>query len=72
MLRVQALLYLATPFIALPYALLARAMDFTKQAQANMVSSVAGAVGRAGRRAMPGWRCGRWCWRRSCCSARAR
>jgi len=44
LLRVQALLYLATPFIALPYALLARAMDFRKQAKVNFVSGIAGAV----------------------------
>ncbi len=44
LLRVQSLLYIATPFIALPYALLARAMDFRKQAQVNLVSAVAGAV----------------------------
>jgi O-antigen/teichoic acid export membrane protein len=44
MLRVQSVLYLSTPFIALPYALLARAMDFKKQAKANMLSSIAGAV----------------------------
>ncbi|MES2755400.1 MAG: lipopolysaccharide biosynthesis protein [Pseudomonadota bacterium] len=44
MLRVQALLYLTTPFIALPYALLSRAMDFRKQAQANLISSIAGAI----------------------------
>lgn len=43
MLRVQAVLYLTTPFIALPYALLARRMDFKKQAHANMLSSIAGA-----------------------------
>jgi O-antigen/teichoic acid export membrane protein len=43
MLRVQALLYLATPFIALPYALLSRAMDFRHQAKANIVASIAGA-----------------------------
>ena len=43
LLRVQALLYLATPFIALPYALLARAMDFRRQAQVNLVSALAGA-----------------------------
>lgn len=43
LLRVQAVLYLATPFIALPYALLARAMDFRKQAQVNLVSALAGA-----------------------------
>ncbi len=44
MLQVQALLYLTTPFIALPYALLSRAMDFKKQAHANMISSIAGAA----------------------------
>lgn len=43
MLRVQAVLYLATPFIALPYALLMREMDFRKQAQVNLVSALAGA-----------------------------
>ena len=42
--RVQAVLYLTTPFIALPYALLARAMDFKKQAQVNLISSLAGAA----------------------------
>ncbi len=44
LLRVQALLYLCTPFIALPYALLARSMDFAKQAQVNFVSALAGAI----------------------------
>lgn len=44
LLRVQSLLYIATPFIALPYALLARAMDFRKQAQVNLVSATAGAL----------------------------
>ncbi|MCX8476587.1 MAG: lipopolysaccharide biosynthesis protein [Sphingomonas sp.] len=44
LLRVQALLYVATPFIALPYALLARAMDFRKQAKVNFVSGIAGAL----------------------------
>lgn len=44
LLRVQALLYVATPFIALPYALLARAMDFRKQAKVNFVSGVTGAL----------------------------
>ncbi|WP_380784565.1 lipopolysaccharide biosynthesis protein [Sphingomonas sp. R86521] len=43
MLRVQALLYLTTPFIALPYALLSRAMDFRHQAKANIVASIASA-----------------------------
>lgn len=44
LLRVQALLYLATPFIALPYALLSRAMDFKHQAQVNLISALAGAL----------------------------
>lgn len=44
LLRVQALLYIATPFIALPYALLAREMDFKKQAKVNFVSGLAGAI----------------------------
>ncbi|MBO9622302.1 MAG: lipopolysaccharide biosynthesis protein [Sphingomonas sp.] len=44
LLRVQALLYLATPFIALPQALLSRAMDFKLQAKANLASGAAGAV----------------------------
>ncbi|MEG3182071.1 lipopolysaccharide biosynthesis protein [Sphingomonas sp. LT1P40] len=44
LLRVQALLYIATPFIALPYALLARAMDFRKQAQVNLISATCGAI----------------------------
>jgi O-antigen/teichoic acid export membrane protein len=44
LLRAQSLLYIATPFIALPYALLARAMDFRRQAQVNLFSAVAGAA----------------------------
>lgn len=44
LLRVQALLYIATPFIALPYARLAREMDFKKQAKVNFVSGLAGAI----------------------------
>ncbi len=43
MLRVQALLYLTTPFVALPYALLSRAMDFRHQATANIAASLAAA-----------------------------
>ncbi|MCW4463373.1 lipopolysaccharide biosynthesis protein [Sphingomonas sp. BT-65] len=48
LLRVQALLYVATPFIAFPYALLARAMDFRKQAQVNLISATAGALAALG------------------------
>mgnify|MGYP004707328161 CR=1 FL=1 len=44
MLRVQALVYLATPFIALPSSLLARRLDFRQQALVNLVCAVAGAA----------------------------
>lgn len=44
MLRVQALIYLTTPFLSLGYAVLARQMDFRRQAQVNMASAVLGAV----------------------------
>jgi O-antigen/teichoic acid export membrane protein len=44
MLRVQSILYLSTPFVALPTALLSRAMDFRKQAQVNFLSAFAGAA----------------------------
>lgn len=43
LLRVQALMYLTTPFIALPYALLSRAMDFRAQAKVNMIAATAAA-----------------------------
>jgi O-antigen/teichoic acid export membrane protein len=48
MLRVQALLYLTTPFIALPYALLSRSMDFRHQAKANITASIASATAALG------------------------
>jgi O-antigen/teichoic acid export membrane protein len=44
MLRVQAILYLITPFIALPQALLSRAMDFKHTAKVNFVSALVGAA----------------------------
>lgn len=44
LLRVQALLYLTTPFIALPFALLSRELEYKKQGIVNLVGSVAGAV----------------------------
>lgn len=44
LLRVQAVLYLSTPFIALPGGLLSREMDFRKQAQVNFLSALAGAI----------------------------
>jgi O-antigen/teichoic acid export membrane protein len=43
LLRVQALLYLTTPFIALPYALLSRSLDFRMQARVNILASFASA-----------------------------
>ncbi|KQN20674.1 capsule biosynthesis protein CapK [Sphingomonas sp. Leaf33] len=44
LLRVQAALYLTTPFIALPYALLSRRMEFRRQSAVNLVSAVLGAI----------------------------
>jgi O-antigen/teichoic acid export membrane protein len=44
LLRVQALVYFTTPFVALPYALLSRAMDFRLQARINIVASMASAA----------------------------
>lgn len=44
MLRVQAVLYMTTPFTALAYALLSRSMDFRKQAKVNIIASVASAT----------------------------
>jgi O-antigen/teichoic acid export membrane protein len=54
LLRVQAALYLTTPFVAFPYALLARAMDFRRQAAVNLLASLAGAVTALGG-ALSGW-----------------
>ena len=44
MLRVQAALFLTTPFIALPSALLSREIAFRSQGVANMAGAVTGAV----------------------------
>jgi O-antigen/teichoic acid export membrane protein len=44
MLRVQALFYLANPFIALGHALLSRRMDFRRQAQVNLTAAVLSAL----------------------------
>jgi O-antigen/teichoic acid export membrane protein len=53
-LRVQALLYLTTPFIAIAYAQLNRAMDFRHQARANIAASMASASTALGG-ALAGW-----------------
>ncbi|MGI8944386.1 MAG: lipopolysaccharide biosynthesis protein [Qipengyuania sp.] len=44
MLRVQALLYFTTPFIALPSAVLARRIRFREQGVSSVVSAVSGAI----------------------------
>ena len=54
LLRWQVLLYLATPLIALNSALLARELDFRKQAMANLLSAVLAALVGLGC-AMTGW-----------------
>lgn len=43
LLRVQALIYLATPFIALPEVLLSRRLDFRRQALVNLLAALVGA-----------------------------
>jgi O-antigen/teichoic acid export membrane protein len=43
-LRTQALLFFTTPFLALPFALLSRALEYRKMAIANLVGSIAGAA----------------------------
>ncbi|MFL6862281.1 MAG: lipopolysaccharide biosynthesis protein [Allosphingosinicella sp.] len=44
MLRVQALIYLSTPFTALPSALLSRRIDFRRQGQVHLLSAFASAA----------------------------
>lgn len=44
LLRVQALIYLTNPFLALGYAVLSREMDFRRQAKVNLVSGLLSAV----------------------------
>jgi O-antigen/teichoic acid export membrane protein len=54
LLTVQALLYVATPFIALPQALLARRLNFKRQAQVHLLAASLGA-GTALACASAGW-----------------
>ena len=54
LLRVQALFYLANPFIALGNALLNRRMDFRRQAQVNLTAAVLSALTALGC-ALAGW-----------------
>jgi len=44
LLRVQALIFLATPFIVLPEALMARNLEFKKTALVNLLSAIVGAT----------------------------
>ncbi|VAW04165.1 Lipopolysaccharide biosynthesis protein [hydrothermal vent metagenome] len=44
LLRVQALIYLATPFMVLPEALMTRELEFKKPAIINLISAAVGAV----------------------------
>lgn len=44
LLRVQSLIYLTTPFCALPHAILSRRMDFRRPAQVRLAAAVVGAV----------------------------
>lgn len=54
MLRVQALIYLATPFLSIPEVLMARSLDFRRPAIVNLIASAAaGAVALVG--ALSGW-----------------
>lgn len=54
MMRVQALIYLATPFMVVPEVLMSRKLDFRKQAFANLAAAFAGA-GTALVFALSGW-----------------
>lgn len=54
LLRVQALLYLSTPFISIPEALMGRALDFKRPALVNLIAAAASAaVALTG--ALSGW-----------------
>jgi O-antigen/teichoic acid export membrane protein len=54
LLRVQALLYLSTPFISIPEALMGRALDFRRPALVNLIAAIASAaVALVG--ALSGW-----------------
>ena len=44
LLRVQALIFLATPFIVLPEALMARELEFKKTALINLLAAIVGAI----------------------------
>lgn len=54
LLRVQALLYLSTPFLSIPEAIMGRALDFKRPAIVNLIAAIASAaVALTG--ALSGW-----------------
>ncbi|MEJ7927033.1 lipopolysaccharide biosynthesis protein [Sphingobium sp. AN641] len=54
LLRVQALLYLSTPFISIPEAIMGRALDFKRPALVNLIAAMASAAVALGG-ALSGW-----------------
>ena len=44
LLRVQALLYLSTPFLSIPEAIMGRALDFRRPALVNLIAAIASAA----------------------------
>lgn len=54
LLRVQALLYLSTPFISVPEAIMGRALDFKRPALVNLIAAIASAA-MALTGALSGW-----------------
>lgn len=54
LLRVQALIYLSTPFIAIPEAVMGRSLDFKRPAVVNLVAAAAAAAVAIGG-ALAGW-----------------
>lgn len=71
MLRVQALIYLATPFISVAEVLMGRSLDFRRPAIVSLIASaVAAVVALVG--ALSGWGVWTWYGRRSRCSGSGR
>lgn len=54
LLRVQALLYLSTPFISIPEAIMGRALDFKRPALVNLIAAI-GSAATALVGALSGW-----------------
>jgi O-antigen/teichoic acid export membrane protein len=54
LLRIQALIYLSTPFISLPEVLMGRSLDFKKPALVNLIAGIIAAAAAIGG-ALAGW-----------------